>query len=367
MPSVPKPRIPLHIQLRNTLISQFDQYSDGERLPTEMEIAEKHNISRLTVHKVLNELQRDGYVIRQAGRGTFVRHGDRQVHTDEIRTSKGSVLLAYPDWFSFDFWSKLRRARQLAHSHSLGLVDYMFTSETMYESLQKLWESRDDIRGVIIIPPGGPISDEAVKLFDSFGVPVALLSPNAKLPKDIRNVYTVNQDFSRIGYIDVSTLADRGHEKIAYIASEPWDESYRLQLEGMRKALADRGMSRKALWSPKRHAKPWEVASDLAYEITRDVLVKVEPTALIFDNLPDAMGGMRAAWEAPLVDAEKLTVVLNAPWLGLENYFWPPPILISCDLNEIVEGAFSIILGEHKSNERKLLVKVRVKDGLRNP
>ncbi|WFB36155.1 GntR family transcriptional regulator [Kiritimatiellota bacterium B12222] len=367
MPSAPKPRIPLHLKLRKTLIAQFDQYSDGERLPTEMEIAEKHKISRLTVHKVLNELQRDGYVIRQAGRGTFVRHGDRQVHTDEIRTSKGSILVAYPDWFSFDFWSKLRRARQLAHSKSLGLVDYMFTSETMYESLQKLWESRDDIRGVIIIPPAGPISDDAVKLFDSFGVPVVLLSPNAKLPKDVKNVYMVNQDYGQIGYIDVSTLLDRGHEKIAYIASEPWDESYRLQLEGMRKALADRDLPRKTLWSPKRHVKPWEPASNLAYEITKDVLVKVEPTALIFDNMPDAMGGMRAAWESPDVDAEKLTVVLNAPWLGLEKYFWPPPILIACELSEIVDQAFAIILGEYKSTDRKILVNVRVKDGFRNP
>src|SRR5580692_4700782 len=44
----------------------------GDRLPSETELGERYNTSRITVAKALNELQLQGLVSRRAGSGTHV-------------------------------------------------------------------------------------------------------------------------------------------------------------------------------------------------------------------------------------------------------------------------------------------------------
>jgi GntR family transcriptional regulator of arabinose operon len=47
-------------------------FQPGERLPSEAELGEHYNTSRITVAKALNELQLQGLVSRRAGSGTHV-------------------------------------------------------------------------------------------------------------------------------------------------------------------------------------------------------------------------------------------------------------------------------------------------------
>src|SRR5579859_6321469 len=45
----------------------------GSRLPTELELAEQHRISRHTVRHAMSTLVQEGFLERVQGRGTFVR------------------------------------------------------------------------------------------------------------------------------------------------------------------------------------------------------------------------------------------------------------------------------------------------------
>jgi DNA-binding GntR family transcriptional regulator len=67
---------PLYEQLKLMLINDIESevYRHGERLPSEMSLAEHYKISRITVRRALSELVADGYLSSQQGKGTFVNY-----------------------------------------------------------------------------------------------------------------------------------------------------------------------------------------------------------------------------------------------------------------------------------------------------
>lgn len=65
---------PLYYQLMNIIIEQIQnkKYSINDRLPSERELCDYYNISRSTVRQAILELERDGYIYRVHGKGTFI-------------------------------------------------------------------------------------------------------------------------------------------------------------------------------------------------------------------------------------------------------------------------------------------------------
>jgi GntR family transcriptional regulator, N-acetylglucosamine utilization regulator len=66
--------IPLHHQVYLDLKSALDggDWSPGDRLPTERELAARYGCSLITIRRALSELVREGRLERTRGRGTFV-------------------------------------------------------------------------------------------------------------------------------------------------------------------------------------------------------------------------------------------------------------------------------------------------------
>ena len=64
----------LHQQIRAILRNQIanGEYVVGDRLPTEQELGEHYNVSRVTVRLALKELVEEGILDRHPGRGTFL-------------------------------------------------------------------------------------------------------------------------------------------------------------------------------------------------------------------------------------------------------------------------------------------------------
>jgi GntR family transcriptional regulator len=66
--------LPYYEQLAELLRREIrERQTEGEacRLPSESELAEQHGISRATVRHALDELERDGWIYRQKGVGSF--------------------------------------------------------------------------------------------------------------------------------------------------------------------------------------------------------------------------------------------------------------------------------------------------------
>lgn len=67
-------KMPLHEQLYEILRSSIQRgdWEVGEMIPTEPELIEQYEVSRITVRQALNRLVNEGLIYRQQGRGTFV-------------------------------------------------------------------------------------------------------------------------------------------------------------------------------------------------------------------------------------------------------------------------------------------------------
>lgn len=66
-------RTPLYLQLIDKLINKIENYmEEDDRLPSEREICEIYSLSRPTVRQALDALERDGYIYKVHGKGTFV-------------------------------------------------------------------------------------------------------------------------------------------------------------------------------------------------------------------------------------------------------------------------------------------------------
>lgn len=66
--------IPLHQQLSDSLRRdiQTGKYAPGQKIPTELELSEIYQVSRVTVRSALDSLVKSGLLVRQRGKGTFV-------------------------------------------------------------------------------------------------------------------------------------------------------------------------------------------------------------------------------------------------------------------------------------------------------
>lgn len=67
--------IPLYYQLYSLILNQIKdgEYKPGDLLPTEITLVKEYSVSRATVRQAILDLSRNGYVVREKSKGTYVK------------------------------------------------------------------------------------------------------------------------------------------------------------------------------------------------------------------------------------------------------------------------------------------------------
>ena len=68
----------LHEKISGELRKRLNAMRPGERFPSEPELCREFGVARMTVNKVVTELVRDGRLVRERGRGSFVAETSRE-------------------------------------------------------------------------------------------------------------------------------------------------------------------------------------------------------------------------------------------------------------------------------------------------
>ncbi|WHY85946.1 GntR family transcriptional regulator [Neobacillus novalis] len=74
--------LPLYIQLMDSILKMIEEgkYGEHDKLPSERELCEQFDVSRITVRQTFQELENDGYIYKRHGKGTYVapkKHGQK--------------------------------------------------------------------------------------------------------------------------------------------------------------------------------------------------------------------------------------------------------------------------------------------------
>ncbi|MDD3904179.1 MAG: GntR family transcriptional regulator [Sphaerochaeta sp.] len=80
-------------QLQIKIIS--GEWSEGFKMPTEMDMCAQYGVSRVTIRRALEELVANGYIIRTRGRGSFVLFNRELVDLSYFQTSDSTIKGRY--------------------------------------------------------------------------------------------------------------------------------------------------------------------------------------------------------------------------------------------------------------------------------
>jgi GntR family transcriptional regulator len=99
--TIKRTNIPLYVQMEQILKSEITtgKLMPGDRIPTEKELAEIYNVSAITARQAILNLVQEGLLVRQQGKGTFVRRQESPATMKNIMTfsARGDVNNIIPE------------------------------------------------------------------------------------------------------------------------------------------------------------------------------------------------------------------------------------------------------------------------------
>ncbi len=125
----PQRPVPLHYQLRQILKYQALNGSladDSGRVPTEAELSKRFKVSRITVRRALRELENQGLLLRERGRGTFLKSNDVENWSGQLLGFTEAIQAA-----GFEPGSKILRRGFVENPQ--GKVQKVFLGERVWE------------------------------------------------------------------------------------------------------------------------------------------------------------------------------------------------------------------------------------------
>lgn len=246
-------RIPLYQQIQDYIraLIHNSELKQGDRIPTEKELMEQFQVSKITVVNALTGLVNEGLISRVPGRGSFVNavsHGDEPMKTDlpdqEDKTSAypsqekrlvGIVMPTVEDYFSI----------RLLEGMKNRLFDSGYTPIILLSGGRLEWE-QDAIRlclnmnveGLLIFPVDEDTYNEDILSMKLQGFPFVLI--DRYLP-GVETDYIASDGKYGVS-LAVDYLWELGYRNIAICSDSPTQTvSVQERIEGYMDALRDKG------------------------------------------------------------------------------------------------------------------------------
>ena len=222
-------------------------YQKGEQIPTEHELAKRFSTSRPTVARALARLQKEGFIERRAGSGTYVRHiseSTRILSFGLLIPGLGETEIFEPICGHMAHMAEEGRFRLI---WSGSIAESVEQRQRQIEHLAKRYV-QEEVDGVFFAPlelasEKDTVNTRIVGLFDDAGIPVVLMDRDVVSFPSRSKYDLVGIDNLRIGFVMAQHLIDHGCTKLRFVARPYSAPTVRLRILGYEEALRKAGLT----------------------------------------------------------------------------------------------------------------------------
>jgi len=301
--------------LRGEIVS--GKIKPGTQLPKDEALCRLYKVSFITVKRALQDLAREGLLIRIKSKGTFVRPGFVpnspaifQTNARE-RSLRKIITLIVPD-IEDAFIQGIYKGIETVASRQGYLVAVQTSSQDVSREIKNIEQLKDGMTdGALIFPNWGRFNANQILELKQTGFPFVLVD---RFFRDIKTDM-VTVDNIEGAYRAVKHLIDLGHRRIAHVMGTECS-SNEDRFEGYLKALSEAGIP----YTPAlvRKIQPFETEGSIRFEpddiggYTEAIALSRQnprPTAIFADNDYLALGCLKALKERKIRVPQDVAVV----------------------------------------------------------
>lgn len=193
------------------------EFTPGSQLPTEKELAEQLHVSRITVHRALQKLAQEGFILRYPGKGSFVadKYGadfsSEPMESEDNRPLIGFILPDVTDDFGIDVLTSAIAQAEAANWSVL--VSFTNQSQEAEETAIRR-AVQAGVNGLLVNPVYGEFYNEELLRLHVENFPLVLVDKRL----DKIHVPYVTTDNHAAAYELTKHLIDLGHRHIGFIS-----------------------------------------------------------------------------------------------------------------------------------------------------
>jgi GntR family transcriptional regulator of arabinose operon len=358
--------VPKYVQLKGILKEYLGkQYQVGQKIPTEIELMNQFQVSRNTVRQAITELEHEGLLSKEQGRGTFFLglYPEKQRYDALIGVLTPMSTSIYANVIQ----GIQKIAYQEHYNIVLGSSDLGPNKEL--NNLEML--TQKNIDGLIFEPAGGFTrwqDSKSLQFLETLTIPVVLMGWAID---DLEFSY-ISLDDIEVGFRATRYLINAGHTRIACVQPNDVIPGI-LRYEGYRKAMTAYGIEYDSPLNRSWSVIRWGGAEQAFPTLIQDYLAlepDARPTAFFFFNDQWTLHGCRAFREAGIKIPDDVSVigVDNLEFAALADI---PLTTVVHPQERLGEWAAEILLDEikHKGKRtpRQIIVKpaIAIRDSVK--
>jgi GntR family transcriptional regulator, arabinose operon transcriptional repressor len=291
--------LPKYIQLKDYLIRQMQQREIvyEQQLPSENVLAQQFKMSRHTVREALGDLENQGWIRREQGRGTFC------IYSEKLSLKTIAVITTYISDYIFP--TLIRGIEEILSCSGYTLV-LANTSNDKGKEAQCLDNLlNQDIAGLIIEPTKSSEENTNISYFKEFKqreIPYIFLHA---VYSDLDPAYIIMDD-QKGGYMATKYLLQLGHREIAGIFKVDDLQGFKRKA-GFEAALVEYNIVQKPEFLGNYETKQ---LLSYPYQFIKSILFKVpRPTAIVCYNDQIALKVMEAIRDEGLKIPDDISII----------------------------------------------------------
>lgn len=211
--------VPLYQMIHDYFLNKIidGTLKENDKIPTEKELMEEFNVSRITVKNAINQLAKAGYVVRIPGRGTFVGSTKAPVELIQQRESRKLIGVILCD-VDYTFGVELLKSLE-AEVEKQG---YHLVFKRSHESRESEMEAINEliqigVEGIIIQAVHGEFYSNSILRLHLEGFPVVFVDRHME-KTSVPFVSTNNEGASAE---ITKRLIKAGYKNIAFMSAKP--------------------------------------------------------------------------------------------------------------------------------------------------